>query len=187
MVAYSPYYDEYDVIEQPKTLTYWVRNFRMKRVQMRRKMRGSGGLRVNAILSTALFHAEGELRRKQQERFSRWLDIQTKFVPHGKTHCASDVNEASAEAEEAESERRNIENNLWRSELSGLDSFLNSLSSSSSNNNNNNSNNNANTNRYNNSASNNNSTNNNGSSSNYNYNSNHHHQHQHQCAIAVHS
>lgn len=182
MVAYSPYFDEYDGVEQPKTLTYWVRNFRMKRVQMRRKMRGSGGLRVNAILSTALIHAEHELRRKQQERFSRWLDIQTKFVPHGKTHCASDANEkyqrncdvSSAEAEaEAEFERRNIENNLWRSELSGLDSFLSSLSSSNNNKSNNNS-------AYNDSISNNNNTTNNGSSS---YN-NHH---QHQCAIAVHS
>lgn len=181
MVAYSPYFDEYDGVEQPKTLTYWVRNFRMKRVQMRRKMRGSGGLRVNAILSTALIHAEHELRRKQQERFSRWLDIQTKFVPHGKTHCASDANEkyevSKAEAEaEAEFERRNIENNLWRSELSGLDNFLSSLSSSNSNNNKSN----------NNSAYNedDNTTNNGGNSN--SYNNNNHHQHQ-QCAIAVHS
>ncbi|KAH8365489.1 hypothetical protein KR093_001273 [Drosophila rubida] len=164
MVAF---YDEYDGIEQPKTLSYWVRNFRMKRVQMRRKMRGSGSLRVNAILSTALLHAEHELRRKQQERFSRWIDIQTKFVPHGKTHCASDANEKyeTAETETAEFERRNIENNLWSSELSGLDSFLNSLSSSNNNSN-------ANTNK----------TNNNGNNNNFNNNNQHHH-----CAIAVHS
>ncbi|XP_060657945.1 putative uncharacterized protein DDB_G0281733 [Drosophila nasuta] len=169
MVAF--YDDEYEGIEQPKTLTYWVRNFRMKRVQMRRKMRGSGSLRVNAILSTALFNAEHELRRKQQERFSRWLDIQTKFVPHGKTHCASDANEkyeaAAAETERAEFERRNIENNLWSSELSGLDSFLSSLSSSNNNNND----------------SSNNKTNNNGSSNNFITNNNN----QHHCAIAVQS
>jgi len=169
MVAY---YDEFDGVEQPKTLTYWVRNFRMKRVQMRRKMRGSGSLRVNAILSTALLHAEHELRRKQQERFSRWLDIQTKFVPHGRTHCASDANEKyelncveTVESETAEFERRNVENNLWRSELSGLDSFLSSLSSS---NNNNNSSNNSNINKSNN------------GSNNYNNNQRH-------CVIAVHS
>ncbi|XP_064535498.1 uncharacterized protein LOC135426365 [Drosophila montana] len=140
MVAY---YDDSDGVEQPKTLTYWVRNFRMKRLQMRRKLRGAGSLRVNAILSTALFHAEHELRRKQQERFSRWLDVQTKLIPHGNTHesnfdekfhHACDVN---VEKETAEFERRNIENSLWRSELSGLDRFLNSLSSSSSKNNNN--------------------------------------------------
>ncbi|XP_034484256.1 putative uncharacterized protein DDB_G0291786 [Drosophila innubila] len=160
MVAY---YDEYDCVEEPKTLTYWVRNFRMKRVQMRRKMRGSGSLRVNAILSTALLHAEHELRRKQQERFSRWLDIQTKFVPHGKTHCASDANDKYQQNCDAtvETEQRNIENNLWRSELSGLDSFLSSLSSSNNNNSSSGSN------------------NNNGSSSNYN--------NQRPCAIAVHS
>ncbi|KAM8710965.1 hypothetical protein ACLKA7_017578 [Drosophila subpalustris] len=172
MVAF---YDEFDGVEQPKTLTYWVRNFRMKRVQMRRKMRGSGSLRVNAILSTALLHAEHELRRKQQERFSRWLDIQTKFVPHGKTHCASDANEKyqrnCEESETAEFERRNIENNLWSSELSGLDSFLSSLSS------NNNTNTTANNNNNSSSSSNTNKTNN--GSNNYN--------NQIHCAIAVHS
>ncbi|XP_023166334.1 uncharacterized protein LOC111596369 [Drosophila hydei] len=139
MVAY---YDEFDNVEQPKTLTYWVRNFRMKRMQMRRKLRGSGSLRVNAILSTALFNAEHELRRKQQERFSRWLDVQTKFIPNGnkihnnnyneKFHHACDV---TTETETEEFERRNVENNLWQSELSGLDKFLSSLSSSNNNNN----------------------------------------------------
>ncbi|XP_034658411.1 uncharacterized protein LOC117895114 [Drosophila subobscura] len=134
MVAY---YDECDAAENPKTLTDWVRNFRLKRVQMRRKLRGAGSdLRVNAILSTALLHAEHELRRKQQERFSRWLDIQTKFVPHGKTHCGSDAEaEANAKivAKAEECERREIENNLWRSELSGLDTFMRSLSSTNNN------------------------------------------------------
>ncbi|EDV38938.1 uncharacterized protein Dana_GF24747 [Drosophila ananassae] len=129
MVAY---YDDCDATEHPKTLTDWVRNFRMKRQKMRRKLRGAGSdLRVNAILSTALFHAEHELRRKQQERFSRWLEMQTKFVPHGKTHCANDaMADAKAKAVEAE-ERREIENSLWRSELSGLDNFMRSLSGSS--------------------------------------------------------
>ncbi|KAH8379375.1 hypothetical protein KR009_004478 [Drosophila setifemur] len=139
MVAF---YDECHAAEHPQTLTDWVRNFRMKRQKMRRKLRGAGSdLRVNAILSTALFHAEHELRRKQQERFSRWLEMQTKFVPHGRTHCGSDVivdKVAQAEAEE----RRQIEDNLWRSELSGLDNFMRSLSSnntsSSSHSNNNN-------------------------------------------------
>ncbi|KAI8039428.1 hypothetical protein M5D96_008152 [Drosophila gunungcola] len=89
MVAY---YDECDATENPKTLTDWVRNFRVKRQKMRRKLRGAGNdLRVNAILSTALLHAEHELRRKQQERFSRWLEMQTRFVPHGRTHCGSDA------------------------------------------------------------------------------------------------
>lgn len=142
MVAY---YDEFDNVEQPKTLTYWVRNFRMKRMQMRRKLRGSSSLRVNAILSTALFSAEHELRRKQQERFSRWLDVQTKFIPNdNKTHnhnnnCNEKFHHAcdvTLETETEEFERRNVENNLWQSELSGLDRFLSSLSSSNKNNNN---------------------------------------------------
>ncbi|XP_037721750.1 uncharacterized protein LOC119554778 [Drosophila subpulchrella] len=128
MVAY---YDECDAIDNPKTLNDWVRNFRVKRQKMRRKLRGAGSdLRVNAILSTALLHAEHELRRKQQERFSRWLEMQTRFVPHGRTHCANDAVATSAKAA-AEVE---AESNLWSSELSSLDSFMRSLSSSSNNN-----------------------------------------------------
>ncbi|EDW78902.1 uncharacterized protein Dwil_GK11395 [Drosophila willistoni] len=145
MVAY---YDDCDATLNPKTLTDWVRNFRLKRVQMRRKLRGAGSdLRVNAILSTALLQAELELRRKQQERFNRWLDMQTKFVPHGKTHCGSDAAESISNRMEsepeaaAECERREIESDLWRSELSGLDSFMRSLSGNSSNNNSTNNNN----------------------------------------------
>jgi len=127
MVAY---YDECDAIDNPKTLTDWVRNFRVKRQKMRRKLRGAGSdLRVNAILSTALLHAEHELRRKQQERFSRWLEMQTRFVPHGRTHCANDAAATSAKAA-AEVE---AESNLWSSELSSLDSFMRSLSSSNNN------------------------------------------------------
>ncbi|XP_017127218.1 uncharacterized protein LOC108145988 [Drosophila elegans] len=124
MVAY---YDECDATENPKTLTDWVRNFRVKRQKMRRKLRGAGNdLRVNAILSTALLHAEHELRRKQQERFSRWLEMQTRFVPHGRTHCASDAVATSNAKAAAEAE---AESNLWSSELSGLDNFMRSLSS----------------------------------------------------------
>ncbi|KAH8297868.1 hypothetical protein KR054_012287 [Drosophila jambulina] len=141
MVAVA-HFDDWDANE-PKTLTDWVRNFRVKRQKMRRKLRGAGSdLRINAILSTALLHAEHELRRKQQERFSRWLEMQTKFVPHGRTHCGSDVQEANAKAVaevEAECERREIENNLWRSELSGLDNFMRSLSSNNNDSNNSNS------------------------------------------------
>ncbi|XP_017066327.1 uncharacterized protein LOC108104656 [Drosophila eugracilis] len=126
MVAY---YDECDATKNPKTLTDWVRNFRVKRQKMRRKLRGAGSdLRVNAILSTALLHAEHELRRKQQERFSRWLEMQTRFVPHGRTHCASDADLAAVTSAKAAAVAE-AESNLWSSELSGLDSFMRSLSS----------------------------------------------------------
>lgn len=146
MVAF---FDDCDAIENPKTLTDWVRNFRLKRVQMRRKLRGAGSdLRVSAILSTALLHAEQELRHKQQERFNRWLNMQAKFVPHGKTHCGSEANanaekqyqsQGDAKVEADERQRREVENNLWRSELSGLDNFMRSLSNNSNETSNNNS------------------------------------------------
>ncbi|KAH8349841.1 hypothetical protein KR084_007861 [Drosophila pseudotakahashii] len=125
MLAYP---EECEANEKQKTLADWVRNFRAKRQKMRRKLRGAGSdLRVTAILSTALFQAEHELRRKQQERFSRWLAMQTRFVPHGRTHCASDA-AATASAQDA-AEAAEAESSLWSSELSSLDSFMRSLSS----------------------------------------------------------
>lgn len=68
-----------DFGKNPKTLGDWVKNFRLKKLQMKRKLRSGGNLRVCAILSTALMTAELELRRKQQERFQKWLEFQTKI------------------------------------------------------------------------------------------------------------
>ncbi|XP_070071128.1 uncharacterized protein [Drosophila takahashii] len=123
------YLDECAESENQKTLGDWVRNFRAKRQKMRRKLRGAGSdLRVNAILSTALFHAEHEMRKKQQERFSRWLELQARFVPSGRTHCASDA--AAPSSAQAAAEAAEAESSLWSTELSSLDTFMRSLSSS---------------------------------------------------------
>ncbi|CAD7003728.1 unnamed protein product [Ceratitis capitata] len=95
---------------------------------MKRKLRGN--LRVNAMLNTALLTAEAELRCKQKERFLRWTEFQAKLATG--YSITSYVNQMKG-SEEEEAERRAKVDNLWKSELSELDSFMRSLSSSNSN------------------------------------------------------
>lgn len=147
MVALMPD-DDFDT--NPKTLCEWVKNFRLKKIQMKRKLRGN--LRVNAILSMALISAEHELRRKQHERFNRWLAMQSQMdrkVGHQES-CHARV-QLSAEDEKQQQEEKSLVvsatnasscasecrqeeiSNLWKSELSGLDQFMRNISSSSNN------------------------------------------------------
>ncbi|XP_075162552.1 uncharacterized protein LOC142235183 [Haematobia irritans] len=155
MVALYNVEDAYG--QNPKTLGDWVKNFRLKRIQMKRKLRSSSGgeLRVCAILSTALMTAELELRRKQQERFQKWLEFQTKINKNNELQperSRSDDNETRCgqnqviQEEEMvlvasgdESANRNCckqseeITNLWKEELSELDNFMRSISSSADN------------------------------------------------------
>lgn len=117
-------YQNISAEEDPTTLSRWVRKFRIKRSEMKRKLRGN--LRVNAILNTALWTAEAELRHKQRERFELWAEFQTKL--NGGYVISSYVKGKLSEEEEAERQKK--EDNLWKSELSELDSFMRSLSSS---------------------------------------------------------
>ncbi|KAM7358721.1 uncharacterized protein ACRADG_003587 [Cochliomyia hominivorax] len=152
MVAIFNVEDDYG--KNPKTLGDWVKNFRLKKIQMKRKLSSGGNLRVCAILSTALMTAELELRRKQQERFQKWLDFQTKINKNHElqprnnhnVHPAQEHHEHSPEDERLiliSNERSHNEEksckqseeitNLWKCELSELDNFMRSISSSSSN------------------------------------------------------
>lgn len=129
------------VLEQsrdtPKSLCDWVRNFRIKKVAMRRK-RG-GDLRVAAILTTALSRAEAELRRKQNERALRWSELQSKLLCKDGNRIANQLTTPTYDSEcgaslysdddDMEKQRRQIES-YWKCELSGLDDFFNSLSGS---------------------------------------------------------
>lgn len=131
---------------QPQTLCDWVKNFRIKKVQMKRKLRSGGDLRVCAILSRALISAEQELRRKQQERFSRWLELQNTFVqrsgqdedvgyiPNNESyhyqqrHHNEIENGGAISMNKEEVNRRKEITDLWKYELSGLDSFMKNIS-----------------------------------------------------------
>uniref|UniRef100_A0A1I8MSP8 Uncharacterized protein n=1 Tax=Musca domestica TaxID=7370 RepID=A0A1I8MSP8_MUSDO len=137
--------DELD--QNPKTLGDWVKNFRLKKIQMKRKLRASGAeLRVCAILSTALMSAELELRRKQQERFQKWLEFQSKInknhelqprsepLSQHQQH-SSNFNEEVVLVARHESDAQTCKQseeitNLWKCELSELDNFMRSISSS---------------------------------------------------------
>ncbi|XP_013114624.1 uncharacterized protein LOC106092337 [Stomoxys calcitrans] len=149
MVALYNVEDDYG--QNPKTLGDWVKNFRLKRIQMKRKLRSSSGgeLRVCAILSTALMTAELELRRKQQERFQKWLEFQTKINKNHelqtrrernemlKNHRSSQVDEemvlVTSDENEGKGSKQSEEiTQLWKEELSELDNFMRSISSSGS-------------------------------------------------------
>lgn len=148
MVAIYNVEDDYG--QNPKTLGDWVKNFRLKKMQMKRKLRSGGDLRVCAILSTALITAELELRRKQQERFQKWLDFQTKInnnqelqpkneLPHQQQQTRHHRNHqqpqndemilVSQHDEEKTSKQSEEITNLWKCELSELDNFMRSISS----------------------------------------------------------
>lgn len=141
MVALYNVEDEYG--QNPKTLGDWVKNFRLKKIQMKRKLRTSGGqLRVCAILSTALMTAELELRRKQQERFQKWLEFQSKINKNHELQADSNTNNkiqhekmvlVSSDESDAQSYKQNEQiTNLWKCELSELDNFMRSISSANS-------------------------------------------------------
>ncbi|XP_055847960.1 uncharacterized protein LOC129913360 [Episyrphus balteatus] len=124
-----------------KTLFDWVREFRMKKIQMKRNVRrGVAGLRVCAILSTALRSAEKELRKKQQERYMRWSELQIKLIEsqnkrnqspnysseNRNINCDSELINNKREKEEA---RRKEVAELWKTEISSLDEFMRNMSS----------------------------------------------------------
>lgn len=145
--------------QNPKTLGDWVKNFRLKKMQMKRKIRSGGGLRVCAILSTALMSAELELRRKQQERFQKWLEFQTKINKNHELQSSSELRHqriTPATEDDVEDGRNMVLienrqnhydqksckqseeiNKLWKCELSELDNFMRSISSSCNNDDNN--------------------------------------------------
>lgn len=157
MVAIYNVEDDYG--QNPKTLGDWVKNFRLKKMQMKRKIRSGGGLRVCAILSTALMSAELELRRKQQERFQKWLEFQTKINKNHELQPSSVLRQQHKTPAEDEAGDRDMVlianrhhqhhyeekscckqseeiNKLWKCELSELDNFMRSISSSCNNENN---------------------------------------------------
>ena len=69
-----------------------------------------------AMLTLALRSAEHSLRQKQVERAEKWAKIRSKLEPP-----------ESAFSEEEEALRRKTIDELWSSELNGLNDFMNSL------------------------------------------------------------
>lgn len=94
----------------------WIGKVKCKKTEMRRKRRNQD-LRVAAILTTALVRAEQDLRIKQQERALKWAKLNL------------EINHQMVLKTTEEEERHKKEvSEMWNSELSELDEFINSLS-----------------------------------------------------------
>lgn len=97
------------------TLCDWIGKVKGKKRELRRK-RSNNDLRVAAMLTTALIRAEAEMRRKQQDRAVKWAQLNIQ------------IRQTSIQEDDEEELRRKKEiDDLWLSELNGLDNFINSL------------------------------------------------------------
>lgn len=97
------------------TLCDWIGKVKGKKRELRRK-RSNNDLRVAAMLTTALISAEAEMRRKQQDRAVKWAQLNIQ------------IRQTSIREDDEEELRRKKEiDDLWLSELNGLDNFINSL------------------------------------------------------------
>lgn len=95
-----------------ESLSHWVRQVKSKSISVKTKRKRD--LRIIAILSNSLTRAEGELVTKQRERARRWAQMQ------------ADLGLSKKEEELARQQREKIDN-IWKNDLSGLDSFFKEL------------------------------------------------------------
>lgn len=115
---------EIDVDQPSKTeqLSNWIKKVRCKKLMCRRNRKRN--LRIEAVLSYALYKAEYELRRKQLSRISQWRKLKPKFLQNSRS---DDHNCESLEYSEIYQE-----SNLWHEpvcqELSSLNDFMLKLS-----------------------------------------------------------
>lgn len=95
-----------------ESLSNWVRQVKSKSQNAKTKRKRD--LRIIAILSNSLSRAESELVTKQRERARRWAQMQADLG-------------LSNKHEEMNRQQREKIDNLWKNDLSGLDSFFKEL------------------------------------------------------------
>ncbi|KPJ18144.1 hypothetical protein RR48_11992 [Papilio machaon] len=95
-----------------ESLSNWVSKFKCKSVNAKTKRKRD--LRIIAILSNSLLRAENELITKQRERARKWAQMQ------------ADLGLCNKEEEVARQQQEKIDN-IWKNDLSGLDSFFKEL------------------------------------------------------------
>lgn len=95
-----------------ESLSNWVRQVKNK--SMSAKTKRKRDLRIIAILSNSLFRAESELVMKQRERARKWAQMQ------------ASLGLSNIEEEMVKQQREKIDN-IWKNDLSGLDSFFKEL------------------------------------------------------------
>lgn len=107
-------------------LANWISTVRWKKLMCRRNRKRD--LRVEAVLTCALYKAEHELRSKQLSRISKWQQMKTKLLKE--TNYYSNCNFYNGE--DMKSQKSCQEEDPWRGplcpELSSLDSFMSKLS-----------------------------------------------------------
>lgn len=96
--------------ETKVTLCDWISKVRCKKREAKRRCHD---LRVVAILSTALYRAEAEMRQKQQERAAKWAQLHFEVTMMNK--------------KEEEKRRKEVQE-LWETDLSDLNNFIKDLS-----------------------------------------------------------
>ncbi|KAJ0173672.1 hypothetical protein K1T71_010821 [Dendrolimus kikuchii] len=110
------YKNEKNVVDfcesKTESLSNWVRQVKNKSINAKTKRKRD--LRIIAILSNSLTRAESELVTKQRERARKWAQMQ------------ADLGLCNKEEEFAKEQREKIDN-LWKNDLSGLDSFFKEL------------------------------------------------------------
>lgn len=93
------------------TLCDWIGKVKCKKREVKRKTRDRD-LRVVAILTTALQRAETEMRKKQQERAAKWAELHL---------------QVTILKEETDMKRQKEIDEIWTSDLNGLNNFINDL------------------------------------------------------------
>jgi len=99
-------------------LSEWIRKVRTKKIVKKRVSHGRD-LRVLAVLTQALRSAEQDLRQKQEERAQKWARIRENL-------CKNEPETPAMTEEEMVAHRKQIDD-LWSTELQGLNSFMKNL------------------------------------------------------------
>ncbi|XP_076637360.1 uncharacterized protein LOC143349752 [Colletes latitarsis] len=105
-------------------LANWISRVRCKKLMCRRNRKRD--LRVEAVLTSALFKAEHELRSKQLTRISKWQQFKKQFLKEAAYSSCGFYN--------VENMRnfKSYQENPWQGplcpELSSLDNFMSKLS-----------------------------------------------------------
>lgn len=108
----------YDVrTSKALSLFDWIGKVRCKKTELRRRRR-KVDLRVAAILTRTIITAEKEMRIKQQERALKWAKLNLEITQQ--------INDQKS-PEDEEKHKQEV-SDMWNSQLSELDEFINSLS-----------------------------------------------------------
>ncbi|KAG6800680.1 hypothetical protein HZU73_04071 [Apis mellifera caucasica] len=125
MVATSrPREIDIDKPSHTEQLANWISRVRCKKLMCRRNRKRD--LRIEAVLTCALFKAEHELRSKQLSRISKWQQFKKQFLKDADYSNCELYNNG-----DIKNSKSGQENDPWQGplcpELSSLDNFMSKL------------------------------------------------------------